>query len=151
MEHIDKQVIGKVYGVDINNVFLKMCVDRYPELQGVFETIHADLTKEITKLPYADLIVANLFIEYIGYECFQKAVKKISPKYVSAVIQINVDTSFVSDSPYLHVFDRLDEVHRQMEEDSLINAMEQIGYRKILQADEHLPNGKKLVRIDFTY
>lgn len=150
LEHIDKRIISKVYGVDINKDYLKMCADRYPELRGVFETIRTDLTRDVKGLQYADLLIANLLIEYIGYECFQKAVMQISPKYVSAVIQINVDDSFVSDSPYIHVFDRLDEVHHQMEEIALVNAMEQIGYRKVAQIDEDLPNGKKLVRMDFS-
>ena len=150
LEHIDKRVLNKVYGVDINRNYLDACVNRYPELQGIFDTIHADMTQETNKLPYADLIVANLFIEYIGYKCFQKAVKQILPQYVSCIIQINADTAYVSDSPYLQAFERLDEVHHQMEEMALINAMKQIGYRKVLQKGENLPNGKKLVRIDFS-
>ena len=149
LEHIDKRVFNKVYGVDINRNYLDACINRYPELHGVFEAVCADLTQETDELPYADLIVANIFIEYIGYECFQKAVRQISPQYVSCIIQINEDAAFVSDSPYLHVFDRLDEIHYQMEETALVNTMEQIGYRKIVQIDEDLPNGKKLVRIDF--
>lgn len=149
LEHIDKQTFKKVYGVDINKDYLDVCAYRYPELREVLDTIHADLTQETNKLPYADLIVANLVIEYIGYGCFQKAVKQVSPQYISAVIQINVDTTFVSDSPYLHIFDRLDEVHHQMEEEVLVKIMEQIGYKKVVQAYEDLPNGKQLVRIDF--
>lgn len=150
LEHIDKGVFDKVYGVDINKEYLEMCSKRYSELSGVFEAVHDDLTQDISSLPYADFVIADLLIEYIGYECFQKAVKQISPKYVSAVIQINMDDSFVSESPYIHVFDRLDEIHHQMEESLLVDAMEQIGYKKVLQTDEALPNGKKLVRIDFT-
>lgn len=149
LEHIDKNIIHKVYGVDINKDYLDMCVNRHSELQGIFETIHTDLTRETNELPYADLIIANLVIEYIGYEHFQKTIKRISPKYVSAVIQINTDTAFVSDSPYIHVFDRLEEVHHQIEETALVKAMEQIGYRKTTQIDEELPNGKKLIRTDF--
>lgn len=149
LEHIDKRRISKVYGVDINTDYLDTCVNRYPELKGAFDTIHADLTKEITELPHSDLIVANLVIEYIGYECFQKVVKQICPKYVSAIIQVNVDTTFVSDSPCFHAFDRLEEIHHQIEETSLINAMEQIGYKKVAQINEALPNGKQLVRVDF--
>ena len=150
LEHIDKRVLNKVYGVDINRNYLDACVNRYPELQGIFDTIQADMTQETNKLPYADLIVANLFIEYIGYKCFQKTIKQILPQYVSCIIQINADTAYVSDSPFLQAFERLDEVHHQMEEMALINAMKQIGYRKVLQKDEKLPNGKKLVRIDFS-
>ena len=96
------------------------------------------------------MLIANLFIEYIGYECFQKAVEQISPEYVSAIIQINTYTDFVSNSPYIHVFDRLDEVHHQIEENDLVIDMEQIGYKKIVTESKNLPNGKKLIRIDFT-
>ena len=149
LEHIDGRILNKVYGVDINRDYLDTCVSRFPELQGILNTIHADLTKQANELPYADLIVANLVVEYVGYECFQKVVRQISPQYVSCIIQINLDTSFVSNSPYLHAFDRLEEVHHQMEETALIEAMAQIGYKKKMQTDEDLPNGKKLVRMDF--
>lgn len=151
LEHIDRRSIKKVYGVDINKGYLDTCVKRYPELQGILDIIHTDLTQEINELPYADLVVANLIIEYIGYGCFQKTVQQIFPKYVSAIIQINDDAGFVSDSPYIHAFDRLDEVHHQMEETALVGVMEQIGYRKIMQMGHDLPNGKKLVRMDFAH
>lgn len=150
LEHIDKKIFGRVYGVDINENYLNTCKVRYPELHGVLETIRADLTENTAVLPYADLIVANLFIEYIGYECFRKTVEQIKPKYVSCIIQINTDFSYVSDSPYIHVFDRLDEVHHQTEENSLVEAMSKIGYKKNFRTEKGLPNGKKLVRIDFT-
>ena len=55
----------------------------------------------------------------------------------------------MSDSPYLHAFDRLDEVHHQMAEDELAGQMKEIGYSLILQTREMLPNGKALVRLDF--
>ena len=151
LEHIDRRSIKKVYGVDINKGYLDTCVNRYPELQGILDIIHTDLTQERSELPYADLVVANLIIEYIGYGCFQKTVQQIFPKYVSAIIQINDDAGFVSDSPYIHAFDRLDEVHHQMEETALVGAMEQIGYSKIMQMGHDLPNGKKLVRMDFAH
>ena len=149
LEHIDKQVLSKVYGVDVNKNYLDACAKRYPELHGILDTIHADITQDSNELPYADMLIANLFIEYIGYECFQKAVKQTAPKYVSCIIQINTDTAFVSDSPYIHIFDRLNEIHHQMEEKTLVSYMDQIGYTKIMQTNENLPNGKKLVRIDF--
>lgn len=150
LEHIDKHIIEKVYGVDINKKYLNMSVIRYPELQDIYEPIQSDLTQKTSNLPHADLLIANLFIEYIGYECFQNAVEQISPEYVSAIIQINTDTDFVSNSPYIHVFDRLDDVHHQIEENDLILAMEHISYIKIVTKTENLPNGKKLIRIDFT-
>lgn len=94
------------------------------------ETIYVDLMKNTRSLPYADLIIANLFIEYIGYSCFQQVVKQVDPQVVSCVIQLNTDVSFVSDSPYIHTFDRLNEGHHQMDETKLISAMNEIGYKK---------------------
>lgn len=149
LEHINKQIFNRVYGVDINENYLKVCHERYPNLQDLLETIHADLSKDTSELPYADLLVANLFIEYIGYDCFQEAVKQVGAQYVSCIIQVNTDVSFVSDSPYIHIFDRLDEVHWQIDENALINAMGEIGYKKEMHEERRLPNGKKLVRIDF--
>lgn len=100
-------------------------------------------------MPKADLLVANLLVEYIGYECFQNVVNAVAPKCVSCIIQINDGSSFVSDSPYLHAFDCLEEVHHQMEEDALVKCMSEIGYRKAERLEQYLPNGKKFVRIDF--
>ena len=104
---------------------------------------------ETDKLPKADMVIANLLIEYIGYECFQKAIKQVDPKYVSCIIQINIENNWVSDSPYLHVFDDLEQIHHQMEEHVLKNTMYEIGYHPIKTLEYLLPNEKKLVQIDF--
>ena len=150
LEHIDSR-IEKVYGVDINWEYLTECKARYPNLSGILECVRADLTEEDAALPHADLVIADLFIEYVGYRSFAKAIVRIKPNDVSAVIQINTDESYVSDSPYLHVFDRLDPVHHQMEESTLSQTMNGIGY-ELTEKEEHLlPNGKKLVRLDYTY
>lgn len=148
-EHIDTDILTKVYGVDINESYLKACISRYPELSGVLDVIQADLTQDTNKLPYADLVVANLFIEYVGYECFQRVLEQVKPKYISCIIQKDNDISFVSDSPYIHVFDRLDEIHNQIDECTLLEAVNQLDYNKIIQMENELPNGKRLVRIDF--
>lgn len=57
---------------------------------------------------------------------------------------------FVSNSPYLHVFDRLERVHHQMHEEELASSMKAIGYRLTEKVEEPLPNGKKFVELDFT-
>ena len=73
----------------------------------------------------------------------------VAPEYVSCIIQINTGDSFVSDSPYVHAFDCLEEVHHQMDEKSLTDCMSQIGYGLKYTAEQLLPNGKKFVRLDF--
>ena len=149
LEHINKKQLKKVYGVDVNQKFLDECKRRYSELGDVFETICVDLLGENVQLPGAELLVANLLIEYIGYECFQKIIRLIKPSYVSCIIQINTGDSFVSDSPYIHAFDCLEEVHHQMEESNLADCMSKIGYQMKKTMEQVLPNGKKFVRLDF--
>ncbi len=149
LEHVDATKLAKVYGVDINAEYLATTKERYKNLSGILECLCVDLNCETDKLPQANLLIANLLIEYIGYECFQKAVKTVNPQYVSCIIQINTDEGFVSDSPYLHAFDGLECVHHQMEEHKLQKSMETIGYQLVGEFEYPLPNGKRLLQLDF--
>ncbi len=149
LEHIDRNKFKKVYGIDINGEYLKAVKERYSDISDILECIQLNLIDETGKLPKAELLIANLLIEYIGYDCFQKVVEQVKPKYVSSIIQINTDDGWVSDSPYIHAFDGLDKVHHQMEEKALVKTLNDIGYKLITQKENLLPNGKKLVQLDF--
>lgn len=149
LEHVDTEKLNKVYGVDINQEYLTITKKRYENLSDTLECLCVDLISEAEKLPQVNLLIANLLIEYIGYECFKKVVTVTNPTYVSCIIQINVDDSFVSDSPYLHAFDGLGAVHHQMAEQELKNSMNEIDYRLIQLLEYQLPNGKKMVQLDF--
>lgn len=149
LEYIQKDKFKKVYGIDINSDYLKEVNKRYSELDEVLECLCIDLINETDKLPEADMVIANLLIEYIGYECFQKAIKQVNPKYVSCIIQINIEDNWVSHSPYLHIFDGLEQIHHQMEEQTLEQEMLEIGYHVINTLEHPLPNGKKFIQLDF--
>ena len=123
---------------------------RYSNLADILQCLHLDIVCETEKLPQSQLLVANLLIEYIGYDAFVRAVNIINPEYISCVIQINTDEEmWVSDSPYIHAFDGLDEIHHQMESDVLNEKMNSIGFKLILQDMTELPNSKALVRQDY--
>lgn len=149
LEHIKEHQFEHIYGVDVNPSYLQEVVRRYPSLTGVLECLCINLIEETAKLPKADLVIANLLVEYIGYNCFQKAVQHVNPKFVSCIIQINGEAKWVSDSPYLHAFDGLESVHHQIEQKALEETMGKIGYYKIKTLEQYLPNGKKLVQMDF--
>ena len=154
LEHVDCDKYKTVYGVDINEKYLDAVAARYAGMKDseVLKLLKVDLVSEPEKLPQAELLIANLLIEYIGYDAFAKVVSAVNPRFVSCVIQINEDIcNWVSDSPYIHSFDRLDEVHHQMEENELVATMETVGYFEKAKMKESLPNGKALVRIDFEY
>lgn len=149
LEHVENSGLKKVYGVDVNPAYLAEASRRHAYLGDRLECLCIDLLSEAEKLPNAGLLIANLLIEYIGYECFQSAVRQADPAFVSCVIQINLGDGWVSDSPYLHVFDGLEAVHHQMEEQALAQAMSAIGYLPIKTLGHPLPGGKKLVQMDF--
>ena len=151
LDNISCDRYNAVYGVDVNPGYLSEAKKRYPHLKGVLRCICADLTTEYGTLPGAELLIADLLIEYIGYDCFKDVIKQVKPRYVSCVIQVNTDEGFVSDSPYLHSFDRLEEIHRNIDKDELISQLAGIGCRYISGEEYPLPNGKKLVRADFEY
>ncbi|MCM1263003.1 MAG: methyltransferase type 11 [Butyrivibrio sp.] len=149
LEHINRNKFQTVYGIDINGKYLETVKERYTDISDILECLQLNLLEETDKLPKAELLIANLLIEYIGYDCFQKTVKQVQPEYVSCIIQINAGDSWVSDSPYIHAFDYLGKVHHPIDENSLIQSMKNIGYKKIAQTEKPLPNGKKLVQLDF--
>ena len=149
LEHVAENQMDKLYGVDINDGFLAECHERFKNLYPMLELINADLMDEDCEIPMADLVICNLVAEYIGYEALFGAVCKANAKYVSVVIQVNKEQGFVSDSPYLKAFERLDEVHCLMEEDVLISKMKNEQFELLYKKTEDLPNGKILVRLDF--
>lgn len=149
LEHIDRGKYRKVYGVDINREYLAECRRRHSALGDALECIPADLLAADTLLPHAELLVANLLVEYIGYDCFRRVVRQVMPEFVSCVIQVNPAEGFVSDSPYTHIFDGLEQVHHEMDGQELAAAMRETGYRLTGTAEHALPNGKKLARLDF--
>ena len=107
LEHVSKSKFERIYEVDVNSSYLEEVILRYPDLDGLLECLCINLIDETDKLPKADMVIANLLIEYIGYECFQEAIQHVNPKYVS------------------------------------------INYHTIRTLEHMLPNGKKLVQVDF--
>lgn len=148
--HADPKRIRRLYGVDVNADYLAACRQRYPALSGVLCCICADLRGEVS-LPHAELLIANLLVEYIGCERFAALVKQVAPKIVSCGIQLDAagEKGFVSASPYLHVFDGLDAVHQTIRPAALTKALMEAGYRLIGEQAELLPGGKQLLQLDF--
>jgi len=149
LEYIHPGEFERIYGVDINQNYLTACEDRYPECREIFEPICTDIRDKATSLPYADYVIANLLIEYVGCDCFCRVIAQVSPEFVSCCLIENGDQNVVSDSKYANVFDRLDEVYFRIEENELTKKMEKIGYTNILREVKNLPNGKSLVRLDY--
>lgn len=149
LDHVDTDRIDVVYAVDINRDYLAECEKRFSNLKGVLHCLRADLADRNVRLPYADIVVADLLVEYIGCEQFLNVIEKISPKYVSCVIQKNAGSGFVSDSPYMHIFDSLESVHSDITEAQLSEALKRAHYCLAQKSEQPLPNEKALVMLTY--
>ncbi len=150
LEHVWDTQIKTVYGVDINPDYLAVCKARYPQLDDRLILIQADISRQYQSLPHADLLIADLLVEYIGCPCFGRVVRAVAPTYVSCVIQEEsaIGDSFVSPTAYASVFDGLERVHQEITEEALSEVLLQEGYRLTGREQYPLPNGKSFWKFD---
>ncbi|TCL02085.1 class I SAM-dependent methyltransferase [Sodalis ligni] len=149
LEHINKNTISKVYGIDVNEQYLHACQNRFTTLDSILELRHADLTLSDAYVPEVEIIVANLVIEYIGLNIFTKLLAENPPKYVSCVIQINCENAFVSSTPFEEHFEEISSFHNDINEKQLIKTLQLIGFRNNFVKAHSLPNKKNFLRLDF--
>ncbi len=149
LEHIARGRYQKVYGVDVNRDYLREAARRNPHLDGCLECLPVDLIRPGDRLPQAELVVANLLVEYIGPARFQEVLRRVGPRYVSCVIQVDLEGHWVSDSPYQAAFHGLEAVHQPVEREALEEALAQIQYRVLGAREYPLTNVKKFVQLDF--
>lgn len=120
--------------------------DYVMQLQGLNEMMKGQLeTYPVSTVMILGIAGGN-GLEHISKNKF---VRQAEPRYVSCIIQINVEDNWVSDSPYLHVFDGLGKIHHQIEEKVLDEMMSEMDYHKIKSLEHMLPGGKKLLQTDF--
>lgn len=151
LEYIQETDVKIVYGVDINETYLKACQSRFPELKDRLRLLCRNVSDIDISLPTADYVIANLFMEYVGIDIFTMQLLKISPLHVSCVIQKNREEAFVSQSPYMNSFKEISAIHRDISETKLTDSMENIGYRFAGKEKYCLPGNKSFIQLEYTY
>lgn len=151
LENIDSTSTKKVYGIDINTNYLDICSERYPQLNHILELVCCDLSNVNTVLPFSNILICNLIIEYLGVYKFTELIKnnRKNVNIVSCVIQKNNNSNFVSSSSQTSALDSLTSIHKDIEADKLLNGLLEIGFRCIKNQIYPLPNGKEFIRMDF--
>lgn len=151
LEWIDTQCTKKVFGIDINPKYLDECKKRYTNLRDKLELICCDLNDVTTILPYSNILICNLIIEYLGVNKFIELISNNKDKVniISCVIQKNNSNSFVSTSSLASAFDPIAAIHKDIEENQLILGFLNIGFTMVKKESYSLPNGKEFIRMDF--
>lgn len=151
LEHVDTAVVKKVYAIDINARYLDACRIRHACLGDVLETVQCDLAEPGVTLPYVDLAICNLIVEYVGTKRFAEAMRANSGTIgmLSCVIQKNNGMSFVSASDAAKKLECLESLHRDIGEGELTEELAHAGFKQILRKSYALTNAKEFIRLDF--
>ena len=133
LENIEVSKLKKAYAIDINNNYINICKERYKNMGDSLEFICKDLTDDNFYLPYTNLLICNLIIEYIGEKEFISIVdkNKINIGVVSCVIQKNNGNSFVSNSESTSHFEPILSIHHDINEYKLKEAFSIIKFNCI--------------------
>ena len=70
LENIDISETKKVFAIDINKNYIISCKERYKNMGDTLDLICKDLTDKNFQLPYTNILICNLIIEYIGEKEF---------------------------------------------------------------------------------
>ncbi len=147
LSHIRPGQYRAVYGVDINEAYLAACRERFIALKELV-LLALDLSKPVT-LPSADLVFADLLIEYIGIDAFAARVHSAKPKTLCCTIQQNLAQAFVSPSPYAQALEAIGALHQDIAEADLCNSLQQQGYLLLYRKAVPLNSAKQLLRLDY--
>lgn len=151
LNNIDITTTKKVYAIDVNSKYLEICKQRYHSLGNILELICCDLADVQTILPFSDIIICNLIIEYLGEYSFAELLhnNRDNIKVVSCVIQNNRGNDFVSSSNLASAFDPILSIHHDIDENILKKEIIKVGFEYLKEVIYPLPNGKEFVRMDF--
>lgn len=141
--------VEHVYGVDCNSDFLNICRERHGDALPGLELHCLDLNQESLSGPRVDMIMASLVLEFLDPDAFLRQVNAvhISDTIVSVIFQERRNVSMVSSSG-VQAMQVLSGFHREVDRDSLIQALSGLGYCLLYEMYEELPDGKLFRRLD---
>lgn len=151
LDLLDATQIDVAFGYDINPEYLSACRDRYASEFGTRLVLVEAQIDRGTVIELVELLIANLFVEYVGVEEFVAFVAANAEAIgvVSCVVQRNDTESFVSSTEHAAAFDGLATVASDVDADALMAAMVAEGCACVHASEYPLTNGKTLVRRDF--
>lgn len=152
LEHIDKNCIDTVFGIDVNKEYLEKCRKRYLELGDKLQLLCIDLSEDKVKLPQADLLICNIIIEYLGITQFANIVRQNRSQLekISCIIQRNSGECFVSVTQNKEQLDTLESVHHDIDEKALTKSLMDLGFICTQKKLYPLPTSKKFIQLDFS-
>lgn len=150
LEHVSQETTRIVYGIDINDDFLKTCYRRYADKIDSLRTRCLDIHREYFNEDKVDLVIANLVLEFIDIERFTDQLKAVSRKgtIVSIVFQVRHNASFISGSG-INAIECLSGYIQEVDRPVLESRLKRDCFVRTKELHHMLHDGKELVRLDF--
>lgn len=152
LDVIDPASVDTVWGYDVNADYLEACRARFGERFGERLVLTECSVDRAFVIPPTRLLIANLIVEYIGVAEFAAfaALNASSIGVLSCATQTNEGVGIVSATEHAAAFDGIESIATEVDPEELANALSESGFVATLVREYSLPNGKALVRQDFT-
>ena len=150
LEHVDHLVTHEVYGIDINESYLRACENRYQKVLPGLHLYRCDIQTDAIPIPKVQMIACNLIFEYVhAGTVIDKICKKVTAEgVISVVIQNNNGISSISKTG-IKSLNSLGSIFREVFIDDLISEFDRVGFQETEQDEIELPNGKSFTIADF--
>ncbi len=150
LEHIDKHITQRVFGIDINQDYLDTASNRYKQTIPSLQLVNLDITQHSDSICKADFIWAALVLEYTGVD---KALAFCGNNiqmegHLVVSIQSNKNKQTVSPTGIESV-KKAGEIFSIVDPEELLNKTTETGYKLIEKEENLLPNGKSIVTFHF--
>lgn len=150
LEHINNRITKFVFGVDINQKYLKEVAKRYYGKIPSLKLINIDITRSKKKICQANFIWAALIMEYTGIDnCLRFSLKNLNRGgHLIISIQSTTGKQSVS-STGIESIKKISSIFQTVDTDMLIDKSIRIGFKLINQEENFLPDGKSLRTFHF--
>ncbi|MHB1050875.1 MAG: class I SAM-dependent methyltransferase, partial [Bacteroidota bacterium] len=150
LDVLDPSVTKKVTGIDVNGEYLNLCAERYSSRGYRLHLIETDVNTGFITMSPSDMVIANLFLEYVEREKFHSVIRHCAHAgtIISVTIQQNNGESFVSQTK-IPTLNGLARYHRDVDKEDLIASMNANGCMLLGVKKYGLPGKKEFLRCDF--
>ena len=150
LEHIDKNITRRVYGIDINPEYLNMTFKRYGSAIASLQLVNLDIVKQSETICKADFVWAALVLEYTGIDKALEFCTNNIHKAGHLIISIQSNNNKESVSPTgIDSIKKAGEIFSIVNPEDLERKAVEAEYRLIGKEENILPNGKSIITFDF--
>lgn len=150
LEYVDQRITHDVYGIDINESYLKLCEERYSKALPGLHLCQLDLQQDEIPIPEVQMMACHLIFEYVNAGIvIDKICKKITKDgVVTVVVQKNNGISSISKTG-IDSLKSLAPIFNEVSIVELISEFDRVGFQTTVRDEIELPNGKSFVVTDF--